>query len=155
MSDMNVHPDLVTACFEGVSKNGVPPALPVTWTMSLLIFAFCFWAFLPLQAQDKPPAATTPVRMTVTVRLLDQDRQMPDVKREDVIVRQGRDRLRVTGWTPARGENAGLDLFILIDDASDRSLGSQLDDLRSFINAQPQSTSVGVGYMRNGTVQIA
>lgn len=62
-----------------------------------------------------------------------------------MIVRQGKNRLRVTGWTPARGENAGMDLFILIDDACDTSLGSQLDDLRSFINRQPPTTSVGVG----------
>jgi hypothetical protein len=79
---------------------------------------------------------------------------MPDVTRDDVIVRENNNRLQVTGWTPARGHNAGLDLFLLIDDASDTSLGSQLDDLRSFINAQPQTTAVGVGYMRNGTVQI-
>jgi hypothetical protein len=46
-------------------------------------------------------------------------------------------------------------LFILIDDASDSSLGSQLNDLRAFINAQPPTTSVGVGYMRNATTQIA
>jgi hypothetical protein len=45
-------------------------------------------------------------------------------------------------------------LFILIDDACDSSLGSQLDDLRSFITAQLSTTSVGVGYMRNGTVQM-
>ena len=39
--------------------------------------------------------------------------------------------------------------------ATDTSLGSQLDDVRGFINAQPATTSVGVGYTRNGTVQIA
>ena len=72
-----------------------------------------------------------------------------------MIVKQGKDRLQVTGWTPPRGDRAGLDLF-----HSDRrrfppGLGFQFDDLRSFINAQPPTTSVGVGYMRNGTVQIA
>jgi hypothetical protein len=79
---------------------------------------------------------------------------MPEVNREDVVVKQGKDRLRVTDWTPARGDRAGLDLFVLIDDACDPSLGSQLDDLRTFINAQLPTTSVGVGYMRNATVQI-
>jgi hypothetical protein len=48
-----------------------------------------------------------------------------------------------------------LDLFILIDDASDTSLGVQLGDLRAFINAQPPTTSVGVGYTRGATLQIA
>jgi len=80
---------------------------------------------------------------------------MPEIKREDVFVRRGRDRLKVTEWTPATGANAGMDLFILIDDASDPVLGSHLEDLRGFITSQPASTSVGVGYMRNATVQIA
>jgi len=119
---------------------------------ALIAFSAIFVAIFPLQAQEK--AAAVPVRMTVTVRLLDKDKRMPDVNREDVIVRQGKDRLKVTGWTSAHQGQAGLDLFILIDDTSDPSLGSQLDDLRAFINAQPQTTSVGVGYMRNATVQI-
>jgi hypothetical protein len=126
-----------------------------TTVKSLLIFTIACMSFLPIRAQDKATATTTPVRMTVTLRLLDDHKRMPEVNREDVMVRQDNDRLQVTGWTPARGDRAGLDLFILIDDASNPSLGSQLNDLRSFINAQPPTTSVGVGYMRNGTVQIA
>ena len=70
--------------------------------------------------------------MTVTLRLLDDDKRMPEVNREDVIVRQHKDRVQVTGWTAARGDHAGLDRFILIDDASNTSLGSQLDDLRIY-----------------------
>jgi hypothetical protein len=69
--------------------------------------------------------------MTVTLRLLDDDRRMPEVNRADVLVREDKDRMQVTGWTPARGDHAGLDVFILIDDASSTSLGSQLDDLRA------------------------
>jgi len=61
----------------------------------------------------------------------------------------------VTEWVPARGDRAGLDLFILIDDASDSSLGSHLGELRNFINAQPSTTIVGVGYMQNSIVAIA
>ena len=70
---------------------------------------------------------------------------MPEVNREDVIVRQDKDGVQVTGWTPACGDHAGLDLFILIDDAVNTSLGSQLGDLRAFINAQPPTTSVEGG----------
>lgn len=117
--------------------------------------AVAFMGLLPLHAQEKAPAETTQVHMSVTLRVLGDNKRMPEVNREDVIVWQDKDRLRVTGWAPARGDRAGLDLFIMIDDASNQSLGSQLDDLRAFINAQPPTTSVGVGYMRNGTVQIA
>ena len=119
-----------------------------------MLFAFAFLGLLPLQAQQKTSTTTVPVHMTVTLEVIGENKHMPEVNREDVIVRQGKDRLEVTGWTPARGDHAGLDLFILIDDASDPSLGSQLDDLRTFIDAQPPTTSVGVGYMRNATVEI-
>jgi hypothetical protein len=121
----------------------------------LMLLAFAFLGLLPLQAQEKAPAVTIPAHMTVTLRVLGDNKRMPEVNRDDVIVRQGKDRLQVTGWAPARGDRAGLDLFILIDDASDPIVGSQFDDLRSFINGQPSTTSVGVGYMRNGTVLIA
>jgi hypothetical protein len=98
-------------------------------------------------------ASAVPVRMTVTLSVLG-DRRMPDVGLQDVMVKQGKERMRVTSWQRAGGEGAGLDLFILIDDASDSSLGSQLNSIRDFINTQPPTTSVGIGYMRNATVDI-
>lgn len=116
-------------------------------------FVVVLMSLFSLQAQEKAPATTVPVSMTVTMSVAD-DKRMPEVSQEDVIVKQGKNRLHVTGWTAARGDHAGLNLFILIDDACDPSLGSQLDDLRAFINAQPPTTTVGVGYMRNATVQI-
>jgi hypothetical protein len=120
-----------------------------------MLLAFAFLGMLPAQAQEKAPATTKPVRMTVTLSVLGEGKRMPEVNREDVIVRQGKDRLEVTGWSPVSDDRAGVDLFVLIDDASHPALGSQFDDLRSFINAQAPTTSVGIGYMRNGTVQIA
>ena len=114
-----------------------------------------FLSLLPLQAQDSNSTTTTPVQMTVTVRVLGKNKRMPEVNREDIIVRQGKDRLRVTGWTPIRGDRDPLDLFILIDDAARTSVSSQFGDLREFIYSLPRTTSVGVGYMRNGTVQVA
>jgi hypothetical protein len=119
-----------------------------------MLCAIAFLGLLPLQAQQKASTITVPVRMTVTLHVLGENKRLPDVNREDVIVRQGKDHLKVTGWTPARGNHAGLDLFILMDEVSDPNLGVQLDDLRTFIDAQPPTTSVGVGYMRNTTVEI-
>jgi len=121
------------------------------------VFAMSFVAvalsMIPLQAKDPGTSATVPVRMTVTASV-DNGKRMPDVQKEDVFVNQGKERLQVTEWAPAQGDRAGLELFIVIDDASSTSLGSQLEDLRSFINAQPATTAIGVGYARNGIVQI-
>jgi hypothetical protein len=123
-------------------------------TFFILIFATILTAHTQETAQQEAAGPTVTVRMTVTASGL-SDGGTATVSQNDVTVRQRRDNLHVTKWVAARGAAAGLDLFILIDDASDTSLGSQLNDLRAFINAQPQSTSVGVGYMRNATVQIA
>ena len=109
-------------------------------------------AALPLHAEE-PTETTVPVTMTVTANVVNNKR-MPEISQQDVVVTQGKERLKVRGWVPAQGQYAGLDLFILIDEASDPSLGMHLDDLKTFINAQPSTTLVGVGYMRNATVQI-
>jgi hypothetical protein len=105
-------------------------------------------------AAEAPSSATVPITMTVTANVAGNKR-MPEITRDDVVVRQGKTRLEVTEWVPARGERAGLELFILIDETADSRIGLQFDDLREFINAQPPSTLVGIGYMRNATVQIA
>ncbi|MGH2509862.1 MAG: hypothetical protein ACRDHZ_20985 [Ktedonobacteraceae bacterium] len=102
---------------------------------------------------QEPAAGTTPVSMVVTVEPLSGKRPAV-VNREDVRVYQGKQRLEVTGWQPATGRHAALDLFILIDETNSTSLGSQLSDIRDFINAQPSTTSVGIGYMANTTVKI-
>jgi hypothetical protein len=94
-----------------------------------------------------------PVHMVVTVEPR-HGSNVPVINREDVMVYQGRDRAKVTDWLPLQGEHAGLQLFILIDDAANTSLGSQLEDIRQFINAQPATTAIGVAYMRNGIADV-
>ena len=63
--------------------------------------------------------------------------------------------MKVTNVVPARGDAATLQLFILIDDTLDTSIGNQLQDLKGFIKAQPSSTQVGIGYMSNATFDAA
>ena len=109
---------------------------------------------IPTSAQDHPATKPVPVKMLVTAQGV-QGKRMPELKREDIILKQGTERFQVTQWTHATGENGSLALYILIDDASNASLGGLLDDVRAFIEAQPATTLVGVGYMSNATVQIA
>jgi hypothetical protein len=106
----------------------------------------------PSNAQEA--TAGVPVRMTVTASV-QSDKRMPELSQQDIAVMQGKKRLKVAEWVPAKADRAGLDLFILIDDASNPTLGSYFDDLKTFINAQPSTTMIGVGYMRNATVQMA
>jgi len=94
-----------------------------------------------------------PVHMVVTVEP-HHGSDVPAVNREDVMVYEGKDRDKVTDWIPAQGDRAALELFVLLDDGSDSSLGTQLDDIRVFINAQAASTKVGIAYMQNGTARV-
>jgi hypothetical protein len=140
---------------EPFNQKGEEMNLPMMKQLfSALAAAMMFASGASAGAADVATNATVPITMTVTANVAD-NRRMPEISQNDVIVRQGKSRLEVTEWVPARGERAGLELFILIDDAADSRIGLQYDDLRAFINAQPASTLVGVGYMRNATVQIA
>lgn len=110
---------------------------------------------LPSLYAAAPAADGNAVQVTTTVTASVNDgKRMPPISPQDVIVRQGKQRLQVTEWVPAQGQRAGLELFILIDDASEARLGSHLGDIRNFINRQPSSTAIGVAYMRNATVQV-
>jgi len=106
-----------------------------------------------LSAQQAPADDGIPVHILVTAEPR-HGSDVPEVKREDVMVFEGKTRDKVTEWIPAQGDRAGLELFILLDDASSNSLGTQLDDIRKFIAAQPASTKVGVAYMQDGTAKI-
>jgi hypothetical protein len=99
-------------------------------------------------------SATGPaVNLVVTVEAR-HGSSVPDVTRDDVMAYEGRDRDRVTGWLPLQGDHAGLEFFIMLDDSSNVTLGSQLEDIRQFINAQSPTTKVGVAYMSNGIAQV-
>lgn len=79
----------------------------------------------------------------------------PAIDQGDVLVYEGKVRDKVTSWVPARGDHAQLELFILLDDSSGENLGTQLGDIRQFINSQPATTKIGVAYMQNGIARIA
>src|SRR5258708_27022809 len=81
-------------------------------------------------------------------------KDIPFVNCEDVRVFEGRNRLQVTEWIPLQGDQSSLELFVLIDDASNTNLASQFEDMRHFMNAQAPTTAIAVGYMQNGTVRI-
>lgn len=118
-----------------------------------MLFSGFLVAIVPAIAQESQPAAGVGVSMVVSVEPR-HGGNAPPVDQADVMVYEGKERDKVTGWLPLQGEHAGLELFILLDDSSSASLGSQLEDLRQFIGSQPPTTKVGVGYMQNGTAVV-
>lgn len=105
-------------------------------------------------SQEKAAANTVEVHLVVTDVVLRQDAELPPLQKEDVKVKQRKSFLPVTQLIPAQGDNAALQLMVLIDDTLDTSVGNNLTDLKKFIGAQASSTLIGVGYMSNASVNI-
>lgn len=129
-------------------------ALPGSLAIILSASAACLFAANLSGADDKTASSReVPVQMVVTVEAR-SGTDVPSLNREDFLVYRGHERLRVTDVVPLQGEHAALELFLLIDDASSSSLGSQIGDLRKFVEAQPATTTIGIGYMGNGTFRV-
>jgi hypothetical protein len=99
------------------------------------------------------PSSQVAAHMVVTA-VASKGSNVPEISREDVMVREGKDRDKVLDWVPATGDHAGLEFFVMIDDSTGENVGSQLADLRKFILAQSATTKVGVAYMQNGNAQV-
>ena len=107
-----------------------------------------------VSANDADSSNQVPVHMVVTVKAHRGD-QVPVVAANDVKVFQRDKQDMVASWLPFQGDRAGLQLFILIDDTSRDSVSLQFKSIEKFIDEQPASTSIGIGYMRNGMVVAA
>jgi hypothetical protein len=77
----------------------------------------------------------------------------PTVPQSDVSAKANGKDTTITGWTPFKGANDGLELIILID-AGARNLGRQLEEIAHFIQSLGPDTKVAVGYMQNGQVSM-
>jgi len=108
----------------------------------------------PASAQQTNSSTDVPVHMVVTVKS-HHGTQPPAVAADDVKVFQKGKPDAVASWVPLQGDRAGLQLYILIDDTSRSSLALQYSSIDKFIEEQPATTAIGVGYMRNGTVFTA
>src|SRR5260370_27611007 len=110
---------------------------------ALLVLLAASMAGLGLMAAVPTPAAGETV--TVTVTAVAKKNATPPIKKEDVQVFQGKERMQVVDCT--RGES--LFLAILIDDSLSSEVANHWNDLKAFINAQQPSTYIAVAYNRN------
>jgi len=118
--------------------------------LATTVVAFCSGSLL---AQQSPGGNGVPVHMVVTAE--SRHGENPGViNQQDVMVLEGKERDTVTNWEPAQPDQSPLELFMLLDDGSSASLGSQLADIRQFIAEQPAAVKIGVAYMQNGIGRI-
>lgn len=127
--------------------------LKLAWVITSLLSVGIGWGAVSALASDADQAGTVPVSMVVSLEAK-HGGEIPTINREDVRVTQGKTRLRVTDWVPLQGDQASLQLFVLLDDADQTNISLQFDDLRRFMDAQPASTLIGVAYMQYGTAEI-
>lgn len=100
-------------------------------------------------AQNKLPAAGM-VSFTVTA-VGKKDANASMIALDDVQLFVGKERKQIGDWK----KSDQLFLAILIDDSIDSGAGGQWDYLKAFIMAQPASTHIALGYIRNNTTMIA
>lgn len=124
--------------------------------LKALLSAILFAVFgLAALAQQEPAFPGTQASVVVSAEA-QHGTTVPALRAEDVIVTQGKQRDQVMSLEPLFSSQAGVQIFILIDDSlSTSDLGPKLNDIRQFIAAQPANVQVGVAYMRNGTALIA
>jgi hypothetical protein len=130
---------------EKVSKymNRKPKALGALWFLGVAAAAFAWTALIPSVVQA--------AQATTTVTAAAKKGTPPEIKREDVQAFLNKERLQTSDWR--RGED--LALAILIDDTIEQEAASQWNDLKAFIEAQPQNTYIAVAYAQNGAAMVA
>lgn len=101
-----------------------------------------------VNAQNKSASSG---KVTFTVTAVGKKEGAPPIGKDDVRLFQAKERKQIGDWK--KGEQ--LYLAILIDDSIDSDAGGQWDYLKEFIKAQPGSTQIAVGYIRDNTVLLA
>lgn len=87
---------------------------------------------------------------TIMTAIPKKSEEPPSIQPSDLKVKVDGRAAEVTSVTPLRGENAGLQLVILIDSGARESLAQQLNDIVSFVKSLPPTTEVAIAYMMNG-----
>jgi hypothetical protein len=131
------------------TKKGSETVMTVQLRRAVLLLGLAFFTISAARAAEAPAVAG---KATITVTAIGKKESMPpSVSKDDVQLTVGKERKQVAGW--AKGDS--LALAILIDDALDTSVGSQMNDLKSFIMAQPANTSIAIAYAANSNAMVA
>ncbi|HEX5226800.1 MAG TPA: hypothetical protein VFW44_03785 [Bryobacteraceae bacterium] len=102
-----------------------------------------------------PDASGASTKIVVTVQPSHGNALPATLEGDDLSVVIGKTRARILRSEPLTGDSGRMQFFILLDDSTrSSSLGTQLPDLKAFVQALPAGTQVAVGYMRNGMASV-
>lgn len=94
--------------------------------------------------------AGTPTRIVITTGHF-YGAVPPAITAKDLILTQNYEPRPITNLVPLRGDRANLEVFLLVDNASNCDARS----LRRFIGSQPPTTAIGVAYIEEGRLSVA
>src|SRR6266567_6043322 len=78
-----------------------------------------------------------------------------NVSPQDLAIKVNGKDSTITNFQPLRGQNDRLELVVLIDSSARSSIGTQLNDITSFVKTLPPQAKVSIAWMMNGTAQLA
>jgi hypothetical protein len=103
-----------------------------------------------------PNATGIRAQMVITVRPTAGSSRPESLEAVDLRVLCGHTPAPVVRLERLAGDLADMQLFVFLDDSTrSASLGIQLPELKTFLESLPVTTQVAVGYMRNGTFDLA
>ena len=74
---------------------------------------------------------------------------------QDLVITQHYEQRAARNLIPLRGDWAGLELYLLVDNCSNCEPGNKFEELRRFIESRPATTAIGVAYIQDGRLVIA
>ena len=101
----------------------------------------------PAAAQTESSGREARAIMTAVPK---KSEEPPSIQPSDLKVKLDGRSTQLTSVTPLRGENAGLQLVILIDSGARESLARQMNDIVKFVRSLPPTTEIAIAYMMNG-----
>src|SRR5271170_4875439 len=105
----------------------------LTWISSALLAGCLVTACSALYAQNGPEA-----QAIVTVMPKKGTQEPPVVTESQIQATLDNKRTTVTSWIPLRGERAGVQIMLVIDDGARSAVSLQFNDLKNFIQRLPE-----------------
>ena len=90
----------------------------------------------------------------VTVLPKKTDAPPSDVSQQAVQISVNGKSTSIASWQPLRGEQAGVELVLLIDDDARSSLGREMQDITHFVQSLPPNVKFTIAYMENGRAAL-
>lgn len=124
--------------------------MKMNWTaMAAGVCALSLWAGTGL-SQTEAGQATASMVVTLEPK---HGQQVPAIEPADIEVSQGKEKCPISDLKPLKG--TPLQLMLLIDNSSQSTFDTQINDIKKWINSLPSYVEIGVAYMQNGMASMA